>query len=350
MNRDLTLDIAKGLAIVAIAFGHVWRGLYNGGIVVDESMFQSVDRLTYMWHLSVFALTAGLFVERGMRREGAWNYVLHRNAGFLWLYLVWTLLQGVIEILASRFANSPANWTDVLKIWLPTTQLWFLGWLALMLAITAAIKPWCTKSRQFIFLGVVAGISLSTWGLNGDILGSKGLGISIFFGMGLAIGGKRITDWISRIHVYGALAIGAIAMGVAIFLTEIVTSTPPTMSGDFRTPMSVMLGFLASAVAVAACLFLSRVLSKLKIFGFIAYLGRESMTIFLGHVLFQSGLRIVLSAVGVESVVLHLAVGLGGAIVGPLIISWILKRIRIEWIFGSPKWLTRLTMPSNSLA
>jgi fucose 4-O-acetylase-like acetyltransferase len=63
MNRDPTVDIAKGIAIIAIVLGQVLRGLSSAGILDAKTVqYQLVDRSLYMFHLSVFALLAGLFV------------------------------------------------------------------------------------------------------------------------------------------------------------------------------------------------------------------------------------------------------------------------------------------------
>ncbi|WP_394254386.1 heparan-alpha-glucosaminide N-acetyltransferase domain-containing protein [Pseudoclavibacter helvolus] len=61
-SRDSSIDIAKGFAIVAIVFGHVWLGLEAAGLIQDLHTFNVVYDTVYMSHLSVFAFTAGLFV------------------------------------------------------------------------------------------------------------------------------------------------------------------------------------------------------------------------------------------------------------------------------------------------
>lgn len=57
MKRSLSVDITKGISIIAIVLGHV-NFLYPVGQLVNTK-----DLFIYLWHVSVFFLLAGFFIK-----------------------------------------------------------------------------------------------------------------------------------------------------------------------------------------------------------------------------------------------------------------------------------------------
>ena len=56
-KRSLSVDIAKGISIIAIVLGHI-NFLYPVGPLVNTK-----DLFLYLWHVSVFFLLAGFFIK-----------------------------------------------------------------------------------------------------------------------------------------------------------------------------------------------------------------------------------------------------------------------------------------------
>ena len=57
VKRFLSVDIAKGISIIAIVFGHI-NYMYPTGMLVNTK-----DLFIYLWHVSVFFLLAGFFIK-----------------------------------------------------------------------------------------------------------------------------------------------------------------------------------------------------------------------------------------------------------------------------------------------
>ena len=91
-GRDLTVDIAKGITIVLIVLSHAIVGVWHAETVDDEAQGALMPAL-YLVHIVVFAFLSGLFVQRGVDKVGPGRYLATRGALFVWLYLLWTLLQ-----------------------------------------------------------------------------------------------------------------------------------------------------------------------------------------------------------------------------------------------------------------
>ena len=94
-RRDSTIDIAKGIAIIAIVFGHIHRGMWASGL--GTAAFRPykyvLDYGVYFWHLVVFAFLSGLFVARGATKTTPSSYLTKRLILFGYLYVIWQVLQ-----------------------------------------------------------------------------------------------------------------------------------------------------------------------------------------------------------------------------------------------------------------
>ena len=56
-KRSISVDITKGVAIMAIVLGHV-SYLYSSNSLVDSEVF-----IYSLWHVSVFFILAGFFIK-----------------------------------------------------------------------------------------------------------------------------------------------------------------------------------------------------------------------------------------------------------------------------------------------
>mgnify|MGYP001749079845 FL=1 len=89
-RRDTTIDVAKGLAIIAIVFGHIHRGMWASGLGTEALRPYKfmLDYGVYFWHLVVFAFLSGLFVSRGALKTTPSSYLTKRLVLFGYLYVI----------------------------------------------------------------------------------------------------------------------------------------------------------------------------------------------------------------------------------------------------------------------
>lgn len=347
-TRDSTIDAAKGLAIIAIVFGHVWRGLRSAGHIPDEALFTTVDTLTYMSHLTVFAFTAGLFVQRGMRRDGLWRYAWNRDAGFLWLYVLWSLIQGAVKLAAAGTVNSPTSVSRIAMLWLPEGQLWFFGWIAIMMVVAAATQPWRGRGCAAIVLGVAVAGSVAAWGLNGEIIGTLGLALTVYFLAAVLITGPRLLTLLARVPGTVWVAAGLGAAAVFLWLSLSGVATPPTIGGAGRTPLSVLAGVVASTAGLVLVMTVSRGLARGPAGAVLAFVGKQSLVVFVAHIVFASGTRAALDVAGVDALGLQVAAGTAVGTAGPLALFWVARRVRMAWLFEAPRWFVTATRADHA--
>lgn len=337
-DRDETIDVARAIAIVAIVLGHTLRGMAAAGLIDEHGAgFVTADRTLYLFHLSVFTLLAGVFVSRGADRDGVRGYVLRRDAQFLYLYLVWGLLQGLVKVATSSLVNVPKSMLDVFKIWVPEGQLWFLPFLVVLTTLVVPWTPW--RSRPVAVAVGVAGVAVSVawWGLPGPWTAVKGFGLTAFFVAGTLVGADRFLRLTSSVSPTSAVVTLVGAFGIFATLIAAYAPTPPTTMGQARTPTSVALGIAASIAGTVAVLALSRLLALTGAAArALAFIGARSLEIFLAHIVFAAGTRIVLVRMGLHANPLVLMACVTAGVAGPLLLVRLARPLRLVWLFHAP--------------
>ncbi|MED5814336.1 acyltransferase [Mycolicibacterium sp. 050232] len=343
-ERDRTFDVARGIAIIAIVVGHVWRGFGTAGLIdAPESVLIAVDRGLYLFHLSVFVFISGLFTAGSADRAGWPPYVWQRFVQFTYLYLLWSILEGCVKALAGSSVNTAQPWSDVLQVWRPASQMWFLPFLLAVIVAFVPWRPWSSKLSSRFAVGIAVVISVILWGVNGQYVFTQGLGLTAFFVIGLIWGAARVQAALKRISVTAAVLI-AIAAWLLFALSMVwVLPTAPSLGGEDRTPLTVGVGIVASTAGLVGVLAVSYVVVRVPSWATdaLALLGRRSMELYLAHIVFIGTTRIVLIKLGLTNVPLVFALTLIAGVIGPLILSSILKRIGAPWLFEAPRAISR---------
>lgn len=341
-TRDATLDIAKGLAIIAIVAGHVLRGLGNAGIVEkDGAGYLLADRAIYSLHLTVFAVAAGLLVAGAVDRRGVGPYLRHRLATFTWLYVLWSLPLGALQVVFSGSVNHGKDWATVLDLTHPQNHMWFFPWISVCSLAVALWRPWLTRTRAVVAILVSVAVSLVAWGWFGPFIFLQGHGLTAFF---------VISSCVGLVGFQRARAVLSVPSEAALFLVAglvwwaLMVWTPaagPTYSKLERTASNIAVSVLATSLGVLAIFALSALLSRLgQASAWLAYVGVHSLEIFLAHTLATAGVRITLSKVGLSDPTLHMLLGTVMGVVVPLVV-WAVTKRYLPWLWQAPRALTQ---------
>lgn len=302
-------DVAKGVGIILVVFGHAWRGLHSSGIVPDGRMFQAVDAAVYAFHMPLFFFLSGWFFPKTLQARPEGTLLLRVGQRILYPMCVWTYLFIALQMVAGGDANIRVQPSDFLRLPVPPyLHLWFLWALGLIQIVTILLRPVALRN-QTLFFGVMTAISIAVllanivpytpyltgvlpsapyfflgalWGLLGSIPKS-GLAVLIavlaFIGAeALVVGGIAMTPLVTLV----------IAIVCVVSLLCILRGTEPFGGGAFRV---------------------------------LAMLGGYSMAIYLMHTVFSSAARILLVKVaGIHDMVIHLIVGVAAGVLLPLLI------------------------------
>ncbi|WP_373565573.1 acyltransferase family protein, partial [Klebsiella pneumoniae] len=64
---------------------------------------------------------------QSLDKKGKTSFVISKIDTIVYPYVIWSLLQGMVEVLLSRYTNNPSSLGDVLSLFThPRAQFWFL--------------------------------------------------------------------------------------------------------------------------------------------------------------------------------------------------------------------------------
>lgn len=340
-GRDRTIDVARGLAMVAVVAGHALRGLQSAGIAPGAGAWSDLGLLLYLVHLPMFALLTGLLLPAGVDRDGAARYLRRRVPELLYLFVLWTLIQGAFEIAASSLRNGRTTWLEVLTLWVPIAHLWFLPLLVVAVTTVALVSPWRGGPARVVATLAVIAVSLAGWGVDGAYVWERGAALLMFFAAGAWITRARFSGVVAALPPLRLALVALCGGAVLVAIAGVGDPTAPTMNDPTRTARTVAQGLVATTAGVGGLLALSAIVARFStVSGWLSHIGARSLPIFLMHILFTAGTRAVLVAVGLADPRVQLVLGTAAGVVGPLLALRALRRA--PWVFHAP-WVVRST-------
>ncbi len=126
-QRDDSYDVAKGLCILLVVFGHAERGLNGSGAPPHFSLMGFTDYAIYTFHMPFFFFVSGLFFSGQNAAPTDFFAKLGKNIAYP--YLFWSVLHGSLMVMMGHLGltNTTIDFTRVLGIlWSPISPFWFL--------------------------------------------------------------------------------------------------------------------------------------------------------------------------------------------------------------------------------
>lgn len=316
--RDISLDIAKGIGISLVVFGHVINGLTAARIVGTQDFIQNIYYIIYTFHMPLFFFLSGLTVERSLAK-GTTNFLKGKAATIIVPYVVWSVLQGLSQTVASDSLNNPFKIQYILDIYIsPIGHFWFLYSLMICHLIAAAVS-----GRQAFLIGVAI-IALVASQYSTGLIAQTGYHFA-FYAAGVVLHrGMSLlpTDW------RRAVPAGIAALAACVALDLIVA---PYINWRYSHPAVIP----AAALGLTGVLLISRIPAAWTISQVAAYAGRLSLSIYVMHVMACAGARIFLLKAGVPHIpAVYIIVGTLSGIMLPMIIHEIFRRLHVLAYLG----------------
>jgi fucose 4-O-acetylase-like acetyltransferase len=336
-ERNDWIDLIKAISIILVVYGHVARGVHTAGFPMDEQGFRLVDQLIYSFHMPLFFFAAGLLFAPALQRMGARQLIVRKARQLMYPYAVWSLIQGLIGVLLSRYTNSRLELAEVLSFpWHPRDQFWFLYALFLIFLVLAPLTLLLGRTYRLALPGLALAGFLLHQRVQWSFVDAYVLSFSIYVVLGMCF--DRVQPFFRR-HA-GALSLGLGALFAAAQCLVQLMGWGDAGTDGWGLPLAC-LGILFFA---ALCIWLARWRPD-----WLCQVGRMSMPIFLMHVLAGSGTRIALGKLGVESAPLHLLAGtLAGVLLPLLAYRWLLRG-GAGFLFNMPAPGGRPAPPSGTL-
>ncbi|MBE0362681.1 hypothetical protein PULV_a0220 [Pseudoalteromonas ulvae UL12] len=323
-NRTDWIDYCKAIGIILVVYGHVVRGLLKAGINDNLIVHQYIDSVIYTFHMPLFFFLSGLFYLQTLHKYGAAGLLNKKIDTLFYMYVVWSLLQGGIEVALSQFTNNTISLSEVVSLLIePRMQFWFLYALIMLFVLTTFIYKVIPKLPASVLIGVSALLYIYAaelpQGLNSYFIYQN----LIFFTLGIGV--YQLNDL--RMHFNMPIFIALIG---AFITSQYLFHLNHTYQD--RGFYSLITATIAISMVVQAALGLMRFeLRWLKL------IGVYSLSIYLIHILTGSGIRVVLTKVlTVDNFYIHLMCGLLFGLLFPMIIQYGVEKNRLRYIFSAP--------------
>jgi fucose 4-O-acetylase-like acetyltransferase len=282
------IDVARGIGIILVVYGHVLRGLISASAIDRANPFWASDYAIYTFHMPLFFLLAGLNVERSMGK-GRKAFLTGKLWTLAYPYLLWSVLQGSIQFLIPTYVNAPRPlWTLATILWRPIAQFWFLYALFFCHLFAWACAARRSTMALLALLAMIAGRFLpdSIWN-------------SIAYALPFYVAGLLLSPRILRWNPERKTALLWTAGSAALYALSVHLGRGPS-HGNSSLPASWPAALAGIALTIGASHLIvdlapspqsSPAAAPRKIFEF---LGAASLTIYILHVLVASGTRIAL--------------------------------------------------------
>jgi len=321
--RVAWVDIAKGVGIILVVYGHVSGGLVDAGVQQVGSVANAASALIYTFHMPLFFFLSGIWLSRAAAKPFS-QFIWERLGTIVYPYLLWSSIQLIANRAMSRFTNaSPETFGFLSILYRPYAQFWFLFALfPLLLVVTLLLK---LRHGAFVALtlGVIAYAAYPSAQSLSWTPAAQILRFFVYVAAGAAVGPWLVRSgvpFLTRIEGWGLAAVCIVLLWIGFW-----RSTP---SGPIESAIASICGMTAVIAA-------SWSISGTLLSGVLEFLGKRSLEIYIAHVLGAAGMRIALIQLGgVYNPVVHFTLGVGAGIAFPLGLWWLASRSGFGFIFS----------------
>jgi len=319
------VEYAKGIGIILVVYGHVARGVFNAGMGQDVELFKLIDSIIYSFHMPLFFFISGLFFVSSIRRRSAKGLFFSKLDTIVYPYLVWSLIQGFVKLLVGPVTNFGMELDELYSIlWKPIDQFWFLYVLFLIFVIMTVVYRLVSNVNLLFILSVLLFIFGSQLSSAWSVLNST-YGYFVYFCSGIMLSqylGKPAKDHFIWILVSGG---GFIILQILEHSYGVGISLEPYLS------------LLIGGAGIMTTIFISKLFAQINV-KILRIIGGYSLGIYLVHILFGSGFRIIMQKLfDVDNASFHLIFGTLLGIALPMFFVKYAELMRLSFLFRLPK-------------
>jgi len=280
-NRVAWVDVARGLGILLVVYGHALRATYHSDTATGWPRLH--DTVLYSFHMPLFFVLSGLFLWPSLAK-GAAPFARGKLVTIVWPYLLWSLIEGGLQLVLAGTVNTPMSVRDLLLIPVrPLDQFWFLYALFVCQIIALAVYP-----RRFVLVAVAMAGFVATWPLGVDSIWFES-----FSGLPYVIAGVFSAATLRDLTRQSLpVRVGWLGLSWSIFVALFMLWGP---ADAWHAPV---LSFALGASGCLGTILLASLIGGAPGRG-LAALGSASMAIYVMHVIFAAAARVVLKRLGV---------------------------------------------------
>jgi uncharacterized membrane protein YcfT len=327
------VDCAKGLCIIMVVMMHSTLGVED--VVGREGFMHGLVAFAKPFRMPDFFLISGLFLSRVIDRD--WRTYLDRKVvHFAYFYVLWVTIQFVVKApnLIGQFGLAGTAFAYLEAFVEPFGTLWFIYLLPIFFVVTKLARG-VHPALVFAAAALLEIAPIETGWTVIDEFASRF--VYFYVGYLLATHIFVLATWVQEKPRLALVALASWAVVNGALVADGYAGLPV---------VSLALGF-AGAMAIVAVAALT---AKLTMFAPVRYAGENSIVIYLAFFLPMLTTRLVLLKTGLVPDVgaMALIVTIAG-IVGPLVIWWLVRNTRLNFLFVRPERFTLKRRPTMAM-
>jgi fucose 4-O-acetylase-like acetyltransferase len=325
------VDFARGLAMLLVVYRHSIVGIQRSGLSIPPAVYY-IQEFVYNFRMPVFFLLSGFFLALGLKKYSVSTLVTKKLYTLLYPYILWSVILITLQIVMSQYTNSVRTISDYRLILTQPRQIDHMWYLLALFNTSVLFLFLYTRLRKFIIIHLALALSLHF--------------LCFLF--------QDFSFFSDLCYYYIYLVLGAILADKLIYLESLSTKKlfggllvvlPFFLLGQYfwlsKQPEVVGLALPFLVITLIACSFFY-LTCKLLFSGGIALwlteIGRNSLQIYILHLLLISSFRIMLIQVfSVTNIYLVLGGSMILGIIGPILIYRVLQHWGCWFLFSLEK-------------
>lgn len=301
MTQRITwIDLAKGITVFFVVFGHVIIGLFDAKLYIGSTQAHLLTAVqaVYLFHMPVFFALSGYFFKPANSWADVGTLLKKRSISLGIPYIVFCALLLALFAIGGDALRDPVNWTAIFYIWqVPVGPSWFL-YVLFIVMITSSLLSLVIKDIRLHFV-----VSLVLFAV-GNLWPSSIYALQAFMVWSpFFLFGAFLRRYPIKPRWY--LLVGAISIYSAYLVYW--TSTNPTTRVRYAAPgFEILLMLLA--IVIAFMLF-PLINSNTRFGHYFDRMGQQSLGIYMLHIPLVSATRMCLLHLGTTNIVTHIILG-----------------------------------------
>lgn len=323
-------DVARGLAILLVVLHHSIRWLADEGMIPEY--WSVITEFLRTMRMPLFFGVAGLFASSWIGSRSWSDFWSKKFAMLAWIYILWCTIRWASFLFLPRLGVPEPFYLSrllVAPVW-PTNELWFIYALAVFFLLSRLIRK-LPILVQVSFVSALSIFAFSEYSLFPNDATEGMASYFLFFLVGMLFR-EKIFLFASSLSLIIAISI------ISCWLSIYILAEYLNFSTFVGFPVVIRLLGFASGIAIA------RAVSIIRYSGWINWIGRHTLQIFVAHVIVIITVINAMIALGAPKSgawtnYYPLLVAFSGVIFS--LIFWRLSiLLRMGYLYSQPAWLT----------